>query len=237
MKSFERTGTWFLIGTLVAVAFVAGASGWAIGHDSGKEEQAPAPAGTVAGAIPQTTGGENVPVAAIGDPNRGEVLFTSKGCSGCHAYAGSGGVDAPPLDFMAGRLSPQQIAAMSGVIWNHVPAMLPHFKEEGVRFPTFRANQMANLLAYLHGGKGAAASGTTAAAGGEELFSSTCGSCHTLAAAGATGAIGPNLDDLAPSTDQVVNAIDSAPGAMPAGLLAGADAKAVAEYVSQNAGK
>lgn len=30
---------------------------------------------------------------------------------------------------------------------------------------------------------------------GETLFKSTCGSCHTLAAAGTAGTIGPNLDD------------------------------------------
>ena len=39
-----------------------------------------------------------------------------------------------------------------------------------------------------------------AAGGGSQLFTSAdCGSCHTLAAAGSTGAVGPNLDEfLAP---------------------------------------
>ena len=31
---------------------------------------------------------------------------------------------------------------------------------------------------------------------GRELFVQSCGSCHTLEAAGTQGAIGPNLDDL-----------------------------------------
>jgi cytochrome c551 len=71
---------------------------------------------------------------------------------------------------------------------------------------------------------------------GAEIFSSTCGTCHTLAAADAEGAVGPNLDDLKPDRDRVLNAIESGPGSMPAGLLKGADAEAVADFVSENAG-
>src|ERR1700755_2664425 len=37
-------------------------------------------------------------------------------------------------------------------------------------------------------------------ANGKSVFASAgCGSCHTLAAAKATGTVGPNLDDLKPS--------------------------------------
>ena len=32
-----------------------------------------------------------------------------------------------------------------------------------------------------------------------KVFDSTCASCHTLAAAGSTGTVGPNLDQLKPS--------------------------------------
>lgn len=236
MEGLERFGTWFSLVAVAGAVFVAGAIGWEIGHNSGGEDQGTTSTGAVSGAIPQTHLGENLPVAAIGDAGGGEQLFTSKGCSGCHAYAGSGGDDAPPLDFMQGHLSAQEIADMSGVIWNHVPAMLPHFKEEGVRFPTFKNNEMADLAAYLHGG----ASGTTTTGDtpdGEQLFTSSCGSCHTLAAAGTSGNVGPNLDDLGPSENRVLSAIESGLGAMPAGLLSGPAAEAVAKYVSQNAGK
>ena len=41
---------------------------------------------------------------------------------------------------------------MSGTIWNHVPMMKAAFAEEGIPFPTFESNQMADLIAYLHGG-------------------------------------------------------------------------------------
>jgi mono/diheme cytochrome c family protein len=88
----------------------------------------------------------------IGDPAKGAELFESKGCSDCHSFDGQGGEDAPPLDPMTGHLSAREIANMSGDIWNHVPQMIHHFKEEGLTFPTFSDEEMADLIAYLHGG-------------------------------------------------------------------------------------
>jgi mono/diheme cytochrome c family protein len=70
---------------------------------------------------------------------------------------------------------------------------------------------------------------------GEDLFVESCGSCHTLAAAGTSGTSGPDLDALALDEQQVMAAIDNGgtgSGAMPAGLLQGQDAQAVAEYVA-----
>lgn len=80
------------------------------------------------------------------------------------------------------------------------------------------------------------ANGGTSAGRGAEIFSSTCGTCHTLAAADAEGSVGPNLDDLQPDRDRVLNAIEEGPGSMPSGLLEGADAETVADFVSENAG-
>ena len=42
-----------------------------------------------------------------------------------------------------------------------------------------------------------------------------CGDCHTLADAGSTATVGPNLDQVKPSFDQVIAALDAGPGAMP----------------------
>ena len=76
---------------------------------------------------------------------------------------------------------------------------------------------------------------------GKQLFIQTCKSCHTLGAVNAHGVTGPNLDDLAPLDKQrVLNAIKrggTGTGRMPPGLLAGADADAVATYVSAVAGR
>jgi mono/diheme cytochrome c family protein len=55
------------------------------------------------------------------------------------------------------------------------------------------------------------------AAAGEAVFSSAgCGSCHTLEAAGASGTVGPNLDEAKPDAALVVDRVTNGMGAMPA---------------------
>lgn len=74
---------------------------------------------------------------------------------------------------------------------------------------------------------------------GAELFAESCGSCHTLAAAGTSGAVGPDLDQLAPSEEQVLSAIangGAGSGQMPANLLSGNEARQVAAFVASAAG-
>jgi mono/diheme cytochrome c family protein len=70
----------------------------------------------------------------------------------------------------------------------------------------------------------------------ESAFIRSCGSCHTLAAADTHGTVAKNLDELAPTTKQVVRAIETGPGTMPAGLLLGDEALLVAGYVDRNTG-
>ena len=76
---------------------------------------------------------------------------------------------------------------------------------------------------------------------GKQLFRDTCASCHTLAAVNARGVTGPNLDKIGTMTKQrVLNAIrigGTGQGRMPAGLLQGEDADAVATFVTAVAGK
>lgn len=84
------------------------------------------------------------------------------------------------------------------------------------------------------GGETAAAEGDPAA--GEAIFASAgCGGCHTLAAAGAAGNVGPNLDEAKPSYDLVVSRVTNGMGAMPSfsGQLSEDDIKNVAAYVVQ----
>jgi mono/diheme cytochrome c family protein len=81
---------------------------------------------------------------------------------------------------------------------------------------------------------------TQAAGGGAEArttFANTCGGCHTLKAAGTNGNVGPNLDELKPDEQLVVQTIKRGPGVMPENLLQGAEAQAVAKYVAENAGR
>lgn len=110
--------------------------------------------------------GEDLPSQAFGNPVKGEQLFASKGCADCHSYAGKGGSDAPPLDFMSGHLSAREVADMSGQIWNHLPMMLAGFEAENIPFPTFADYEMSDLVAYLHSARPAPAGGTSSGGSG-----------------------------------------------------------------------
>jgi mono/diheme cytochrome c family protein len=74
---------------------------------------------------------------------------------------------------------------------------------------------------------------------GEAIFSSSCASCHTLAAAGASGTIGPNLDESQPDEALVRERVTNGMGAMPSfkDQLSEAQIAAVAKYVAENAGQ
>jgi mono/diheme cytochrome c family protein len=87
---------------------------------------------------------------------------------------------------------------------------------------------------------GGGGGGEAAAAEGKQIFTQSCGTCHTLSDAGTSGNVGPNLDDLKPDEQRVANAIEkggAGTGAMPANIVTGSEAEAVAAYVSSVAGK
>ena len=73
---------------------------------------------------------------------------------------------------------------------------------------------------------------------GKELFTQKCGSCHTLADAGTTGKVGPNLDEAKPAKERVLDRVTNGKGVMPPfeGQLTDAQIEAVAEYVTSVAG-
>jgi cytochrome c553 len=77
---------------------------------------------------------------------------------------------------------------------------------------------------------------------GKQVFtgSAGCTNCHTLADAGSTGNVGPNLDDAKPSYDLVVTRVtNGSPAGMPPfkGTLTPTQIQDVAAYVSSVAGK
>ena len=197
-----------LVGLLIAIVVlliaIAALLGWAVGNQTAaKTETVVGPAQTAMSVPAGHMGGPNLAIAQIGDPARGARLWQSKRCSDCHSYGGRGGEDAPPLDFMRGHMSAREIADMSGQIWDHLPAMLPHFREEKIAVPTFTQGEMADLIAFLHSGKGAKTSaqpahpgmtGMGAAPGKSVFLSAGCGACHTFAAADTRATVGPKLD-------------------------------------------
>jgi outer membrane protein assembly factor BamB len=119
----------------------------------------------------------------------------------------------------------------------------------GAGFPEGKG-QSAMFIAYKLGAKASSTSGasTKPASGGSatavslkagmKVFSSTCASCHTLAAAGSTGTVGPNLDQLKPSDALVIHQVTNGGGGMPAfgSSLSKTQIQSVAKYVSTVAG-
>jgi mono/diheme cytochrome c family protein len=102
-----------------------------------------------------------------------------------------------------------------------------------------RLSVAAVLTAFVAGCGGSDESAPAAAGGGEKLFSDNCANCHTLAAAGASGKVGPDLDQLRPAADLVTTQVNNGGGGMPAfkGKLTDAQIQELATYVSDNAGK
>ena len=74
---------------------------------------------------------------------------------------------------------------------------------------------------------------------GKAVFASaSCVTCHTLKDAGASGTVGPNLDDAKPPYALVIDRVTHGKGVMPSfsGKLSATDIENVAKYVSTVAG-
>jgi outer membrane protein assembly factor BamB len=103
-------------------------------------------------------------------------------------------------------------------------------------------NAQAAIVALRLGAHNTQSTSTTAAAGptptsatGKQLFQKNCASCHTLAAAGASGTVGPNLDQLHPSAAQVKRKVINGGTIMPSfkGRLATSQIDALSSYVAK----
>lgn len=74
------------------------------------------------------------------------------------------------------------------------------------------------------------------AVAGKKVFASAgCKSCHTLKDAGASGTVGPNLDQAKPPLDLIVDRVTNGKGVMPSfsGQLSQKQIADVAAYVVQ----
>jgi cbb3-type cytochrome c oxidase subunit III len=105
------------------------------------------------------------------------------------------------------------------------------------------------VAALVAGGCGTGGKATTPGdqQNGQKLFTQKCGGCHTLAAAGTSGTLGPNLDDAfaGPKAQHfkestlenvVLDQIREASLPMPANLVKGQAAVDVSAYVAAVAG-
>jgi anti-sigma B factor antagonist len=126
---------------------------------------------------------------------------------------------------------------------------------DGVSQPSWRALrkalvQAAALLLIAFGAAGCGAVGRVTSGDtseGKASFQKNCGSCHTLADAKTSGAIGPNLDDAFSSdktqgfseqtmADIVRGQIAYPEEPMPANIVRGSEADSVALYIAKCAG-
>jgi cytochrome c6 len=102
--------------------------------------------------------------------------------------------------------------------------------------PTETGTEPGETETQPAGTETAPAQGGNAAAGKAVFTSAGCVACHTLADAGATGSVGPNLDQAKPSFDKVVERVTDGKPPMPSfkGQLTEQQIRDVAAYVSES---
>jgi cbb3-type cytochrome c oxidase subunit III len=189
------------------------------------------------------------------DTHAGQELFTQK-CSACHtlAAAGTNGTLGPNLDdaFAASRKQGYPESAIENVVLDQIRlgsgevatyTTNKKFKvQQSMPADIVTGQDAIDVAAYVAavaGTGGPAGSPTNVGTNGAAIFKTNCASCHTLAAAGATGTVGPDLDQLKPALAVVVRQVTNGGAIMPAfkGKLTAAQIQAVAKYVSSSAGK
>ena len=84
---------------------------------------------------------------APGNPNHGNELFVSKGCSRCHGADGRGGDGGPDLRPADLRRPAETIAS---TMWNHALGMRSTMQERGIGWPEFQDSELADLVAFLY---------------------------------------------------------------------------------------
>ena len=193
-----------------------------------------------------------------GDKIRGKELFT-KGCGSCHtlADAGTTGKIGPNLDyaFVQSRIDGLGEDTILQVVRGQIayPVTTPSTGAPGMPANIYEGQDAEDVASYVASVAGLDAEGNpidpanppkpTPPGGGTDgkaIFASAgCSGCHTLAAAGSNGTVGPNLDDAKPSKALAIDRITNGRGGMPSfkGQLSEAQIEAVAEFVSSNAGK
>jgi mono/diheme cytochrome c family protein len=199
-----------------------------------------------------------------GDPSHGKQLFMTPAktgelaCASCHTFADakSQGTIGPNLDdaFSSDKAQGFSQQTMADIVRGQIaypeppmPANLYHGQD--ARDVALYVAKCAGNPSCISATASAPPATTTAPSGGggtaakpngKQVFTSAgCSGCHTLKDAGATGNVGPNLDQLKPAKAVVAHQVEVGGGAMPAfkGRLSQAQIDAVAAYVSSVAGK
>ena len=194
--------------------------------------------------------------AGAGDTGAGKELFKAK-CASCHtlADAGTAGTIGPNLDdaFRQARADGLGERTIQAVVRDQIAYAIeePPTGLPGMPADLVTGDDAESVAAYVASvaalpvrpQPGETTAGETTGGtkpDGKSIFAEAgCGGCHTLAAAGTSGNVGPNLDDAKPSKDLVIDRVTNGKGVMPSfkGSYSKAQIEAVAEFVSSNAGK
>jgi mono/diheme cytochrome c family protein len=211
-------------------------------------------------------GTEGLPEAGAGDTTRGRELFIEH-CGSCHvlADAGTKGQIGPNLDnaFRQSREDGLGQTTIQSVVRGQIsyPVEEPATGQPGMPADIVTGEDADSVAAYVAsvaalpvrpqpGGTTTGEGGGTTTGGegeetgeapdGEAIFAEAgCGGCHVLDAAGASGTVGPNLDESQPPKELVIERVTNGMGAMPAfkDSYSPEQIEAVADYVVANAGK
>ncbi len=165
------------------------------------------------------------------DTANGRTLFVER-CGSCHILqeAGTTATVGPDLDasFANARAVGMDQDTFEGVVENQIAN--PRFTAP--EDPTFMpadlvqgedATDVAAYVAQVAGVPGIEPPVVAGGPGGQVFADNGCGACHTLAAAGSTGTIGPDLDEVLPgmSAGEVQQSIVNAAANLTAGFAAG----------------
>lgn len=220
-------------------------------HAVSRVARAAVPAALAAAAI-AVSGCTNSGSQDSADLVNGKQQFV-KNCGSCHtlARAGTKGVTGPNLDeaFAVSRGEGWGADSIRGVVLGQIA-----YPGKGFAMPAdlVTGDDAQDVAAYVAAvaavpGKDAgllaeavkAAAGPQANTPGGKLFAENCGSCHTLAAVGTTGKIGPALDqtklDAAAIDTQITNGKNAMPGFK--GQISPAEIKTIADFVAEQASK
>ncbi len=158
------------------------------------------------------------------DAGQGKVLFQQK-CGGCHTLreAGTEGsspdnpASGPNLDaaFAAPRMEGFDESVIRETVRQQIDYPTPPMPEDLVEGDEADAVAVYVALVAAQPEAKVASQGGSDTNDPKALFTSNCAGCHSFAAAGTNGKVGPNLDQISPTEARIAEQIRNGGGGMP----------------------